>query len=259
MADASISTDPSLWSFVGPAAQIGVGLYGSLNGSGQAASGYNNAYGSAQTGLNTSGAALAPFQAGGTAAVGAYENLLGLGGQAPNFDAFTSSPGYQFEVNQGNQAINRAAAASGGAFSTTTLAQLGAYDQGLASTQYNNYLAQLYGLSQLGANAGVARGSQALTGAGLAGNAQVGAGVSRGVGAANASGVLATGLGKLPWQQIGNYFSSPNTSQANSAATGAVNDYSSNFSVPSIYGSDPSVTDNGSGVTTYFGDSSNPS
>jgi hypothetical protein len=202
------TNDPSIWSFIGPAAQIGAGLYGSLAGSGQAEGGYNNAYGSAQTGINTSAAALGPYQTGGSAAVGAYQNLLGLGGQAPNFAAFTDSPGYKFEVNQGNQAIQRAANAAGNGFSSTTLAQLGAYDQGLASTHYQQYLQNMYGLIGVGANAAVARGNQALTGAGIAGGAQVGAGVSRGVGDANASGVVATGLSKLPWGQIGSGISS---------------------------------------------------
>jgi hypothetical protein len=204
---ADTSTEPSLWSFVGPASQIGAGLYASLAGSGQAAGGYNNAYGTAETGINTSAAALSPFQAGGGAALGAYENLLGLGGRAPNFAAFMNSPGYQFQQQQGDQAIQRAALAQGNGFSTTTLAGLANYNSGLASTQYNNYLAQLYGLSQLGVNAATARGSQALTGAGMAGNAQVGSGVARAAGTAGVGDAIGSGLAKLPWQQIGNYFS----------------------------------------------------
>lgn len=248
--------DPSIWDFVGPAVQGGAGIYGASAGAGAASGGYNNAAGTIQGAVNNSGSYLSPFANGGASAVGAYENLLGLGGQAPNFAAFTNSPGFQFQKQQGDQAIQRAANASGNGFSTTTLAGLANYNSGLASTQYQQYLQNLYGLTQTGANAASAAGSQGITGASAIGNAQVGAGNANASGIAGSAGAVANLAGKLPWQQIGNYFSGgsgPNTGQVNTDATNTLNDYSNNFSVPSLYGSPDS-----SGVTTYFGDSSNP-
>lgn len=251
--------DPSIWDYVGPAIQTGAGVYGANAASGAAAGGYNAAAGTIQGAVNTSGAYLSPYASGGAAATGAYENLLGLGGQAPNFSAFTNSPGYQFQQQQGDQAIQRAANANGNGFSTTTLAGLANYNSGLASTQYQQYLQNLYGLTQTGANAAGNLGNQAITGASAIGNAKVGAGNANASGIAGAAGSIANLAGKLPWQQIGGYFSGgsggsgPNTGQANSDATNTLNDYSNNFSAPSIYGSPDS-----SGVTTYFGDDSNP-
>lgn len=247
--------DSSLWDYVGPAVQAGAGLYGAYGGSAAASGGYNNAAGTIQGAVNTSGAYLSPYAGTGSAAESALANMYGLGGTAPNFSAFTNSPGFQFQEEQGDQAIQRGANASGNGYSTTTLAGLANYNSGLASTQYQQYLQNLYGLTQTGAGAASAAGGQAITGASAVGNAQVGAGNANASGIAGAAGSIANAAGKLPWQQIGNYFSGsggPNTSQANGDATNAVNDYSSNFSVPSLYGSDAS------GVTTYFGDGSNP-
>lgn len=248
--------DASIWDYVGPTVQAGAGIAGALGGAGAAAGGYNNAAGTIQGGIDTSGAVLSPYSSTGSAAEGALANLYGIGGQTPNFSAFTNSPGYQFEQQQGDAAINRSAAASGGAFSTTTMAQLGKFNQGLASTQYQQYLQGLYGLTQTGAGAASAQGSQAITGAAARGNAQVGAGQSNASGIAGAAGSLANLAGKLPWSSIGGGANSASGdpgigTYAGNASSDAVNDINNNFQLQPI---DP----NSSGVTSFYGDSSNP-
>lgn len=54
--------------------------------------------------------------------------------------------GYQFAVDQGNQAINRSAAAKGQLNSGGVLAELQKYGQGMASQEYGNQVNQLSGL-----------------------------------------------------------------------------------------------------------------
>lgn len=195
--------DTSLWDYVGPAIQAGAGIGGALSASGASQNGYSGAIGANQTGLNTSYGALSPYSNTGSAAESALASLYGLGGQTPNFSAFTNTPGYQFQVQQGDNAINRAAAASGNAFSTTTLAQLGNYNSGLAATQYQQYLQNLYGLTQTGAGAASSLGGQAIQGAGNLGTQYGNRGNANASGIAGAAGAIANAAGKLPWGQIG--------------------------------------------------------
>lgn len=142
-------------------------------------------YGFAGTGNQPKGGVQAgyrsPLPVTGAAGPGAAAPA-GPGG--PNFANFYNSPGYQFALGQGEQAINRGAAAGGNAYSTSTLASLNNYAQGAASTQYNNYVQQLMGLAGLGGAAVAGTSSAAL---------QTGNNISQAVqnaGAANASGIL---------------------------------------------------------------------
>jgi len=54
--------------------------------------------------------------------------------------------GYQFDVDQGNQAINRSAAARGSLNSGGVLAELAKYGQGMASREYGNQVNRLSSL-----------------------------------------------------------------------------------------------------------------
>lgn len=92
-----------------------------------------------------------------------YLNALGVNGAAGTQaarDAFTSSPGYQFQLDQGLDALNRTAAArgmlGGGNLSQDSIK----YATGLASQDYNNWLGQLGGLvnPELAATGGAASG-----------------------------------------------------------------------------------------------------
>jgi hypothetical protein len=66
--------------------------------------------------------------------------------------------GYQFDVDQGNQAINRSAAARGSLNSGGVLAELAKYGQGMASREYGNQVNRLSSLigqkQQFGASSG---------------------------------------------------------------------------------------------------------
>ena len=56
--------------------------------------------------------------------------------------------GYQFQLDQGNQAINRSAAAKGMLGSGNVLAELAKYGQGMGATEYGNQVNRLSGLTQ---------------------------------------------------------------------------------------------------------------
>jgi hypothetical protein len=130
----------------------------------------------------------------GSGALGLSSNGINLGTQTTNtasngspttssaqgqFSNFYNSPGYQFALQQGQQAVSRGAAASGSLYSSNTLNQLDQNAQGYASQQYNNYVNQLMGLAGYGST-GVSASTSAATTAGnnisanqlSAGNAQ---------------------------------------------------------------------------------------
>lgn len=93
-----------------------------------------------------------PWRQQGLSALTAQNQLMGLGGENPEeqLAALINSPGYQFRLDQGNQAINRSAAAKGMLNSGNVLAELARYGQGMASTEYGNRLSQLGNLSTQG-------------------------------------------------------------------------------------------------------------
>ncbi len=66
--------------------------------------------------------------------------------------------GYQFAVDQGNQAINRSAAAKGMGNSGGVLAELARYGQGMASQEYGNQVNRLSGLVGQGQQFGISSG-----------------------------------------------------------------------------------------------------
>lgn len=126
---------------------------------------------------------------GGTQGKGGSGIPVTSGGGAPSagardFSNFFNTPGYQFNLNQGLQTINRQAAANGNLYSTNTLNQLGTYAQGVASNQYNNYVNQLMGLAGIGTGATNATQSAATTAGNNISANQLTAGN------ANASGIL---------------------------------------------------------------------
>jgi hypothetical protein len=145
---------------------------------------------------------LQPFQqnyAGANQGTTQLGNVLGLNGQAGNNAAMTAlqgTPGYQFQLQQGDNAINAQAAATGMNNSGNQLKSLSDYNQGLAGTTYNNYVSQLQpylGYSQ-GAAAGIGGlysglGNNLNTSFGNQGNAAYGAQTS--IGNANANANLA--------------------------------------------------------------------
>jgi len=97
----------------------------------------------------------APYTGLGTQAMGAYQNLLGIGKDGkldPNLARQTlqNMPGYQFQQEQGQQQTLAAAGAMGMGLSGNTLAALSRYNQGLAESSYNTQLKNLLAPVEIG-------------------------------------------------------------------------------------------------------------
>lgn len=106
--------------------------------------------------LNQSIGAYQPWVDSGTAANTMYGNAIGLNGSDGNAaatSAFQAGPGYQFALDQGNQAALRGASAAGMLNSGNTLTALSQYGQGLANQEYGGWLDRLSGLSSQGLQA----------------------------------------------------------------------------------------------------------
>jgi hypothetical protein len=194
-------------------AAIGVGAAASLGGaviqSGAAQSAaQTQAQAAEQAGNNTmamfnqTNANLAPYRALGSQASNALGAALPSLTQTfnPTMAQLAQTPGYQFTLQQGEQATQNSYAAQGLGSSGSALKGASQYAEGLASTtyqqQFENYLqqnSQIYSLlsnaTGIGANAAAMTGQQGLTATGQAGafNTSGGAASAAGqVGSANA-------------------------------------------------------------------------
>lgn len=169
-----------------------------------------------------------PYTKGGEQAYGLTLGALGLGGESGRneaMQAFQTSPGFEFQLDQGLNAIDRSAAARGNLQSGATLKALQGYGQGLANQEYNNWLGNLgklssAGMGALGTQAQLreAQGNRIFSGYGNIGQAQaqqsagylgalgnlagsalsaIGGGMGGGGGMMGGGGGLMGGLGKL--------------------------------------------------------------
>jgi len=125
------------------------------------------ALGAQQTALGNVTAAEQPYQTVGSTGANALNNYIQNGFTAPTLAQAEATPGYQFELQQGTQAINENAAATGNLMSGTTGTALENYGQDLASTNYqqaynnalNSYMANV-NTAQSGANLGLSSTNQ---------------------------------------------------------------------------------------------------
>jgi len=103
-----------------------------------------------------------PYRESGGNFLNQLNAQMGMNGEAPDFDAFRNTPGYQFAVDEGQRAIQGSAAASGNDMSGTTMKALQDRRMGVADQSYGNYMNRLF----QGANMGqAAAGGMAANGA----------------------------------------------------------------------------------------------
>lgn len=224
--------------FAGMAISAAGSLFGGLfggNASQQAAQEYEQALqkgiNSLQGNLQTGEANYSPFLTAGQGATTTLANLLGTPGQglltpwtqqftAPTAAQAEATPGYQFQLQQGENAMQNSAAGQGSLLSGRTLADLNNYAQGTASTNYqntfnnaltqygtaynsflnnqNNAYSRLMGLSGEGLQAAGGEGQliQGIGGDIASLYGQQGAAAAQGtIGAANAYGSILPGIG----------------------------------------------------------------
>jgi len=108
-----------------------------------------------------------PYYDTGTQANTALANANGLNGAAGYNDAmsqFRTGPGYQFQMDQGLDAINRGAAARGGLASGNNTVDIMKYAQGMADQSWQQNLNNLSGMANTGMQAaqGMAQNNQSL-------------------------------------------------------------------------------------------------
>ena len=124
--------------------------------------GYDAASSALNSGLNTAGgyyntalAGYAPLADTANRGYQSFADALGLNGQAGTQRAvnqFQTAPGYQFQLGQGLNAIDRGAAARGALSSGGTLAAEQKYGGDLANQSWNQYLGNLSGYNSLAPN-----------------------------------------------------------------------------------------------------------
>lgn len=115
-------------------------------------------------------------------------------GSASPYAGFQSSPGYQFQLSQGLQAIQNQNAAQGGQNSGNTLKALQTYGTGLANQDWYNYLNQLTGLSNTGENAAANLGNTGVSAGANIGNSIMAAGNASAAGTLGATSAVTQGL-----------------------------------------------------------------
>lgn len=184
-----------------------------------------NALGFQQTEFNAQQANQAPFIQAGQGAVQQLAQGTQPGGAlvqpwtgqftAPTAQQAAQTPGYQFQLQQGENALQNSAAAQGGLTSGATGAALEQYGQGLASTNYqqvyNNSLQQyqqayntfqqnqanqynrLAGLAGTGQTSVGQLGQTGQAAAGNVGSISLGTGAQQGQSLQNAGGATASG------------------------------------------------------------------
>lgn len=159
---------------------------------------------------------LAPYMMAGQNGLNALQFGLGLSGDSKaagygnltaglSPDAYMKSPGYQWQLQQGQQAVSNAAAAHGGVNSGNTLKALTTFGQGLANTDYYQALqaqmakqqqdyAMLQNLSGSGQNAAASLGGFGAQAASGIGSNLIGAGNAQAAGIIGGSNALGSGL-----------------------------------------------------------------
>lgn len=157
------------WAVAAAGVTAAAGLAGSAMQSSAAKSGQNQA----QAQFAAQRSDLAPYRDASVQTLGAQTDLLGLNGpDAANaaFANYQTSPGYQWQLDQGLRAVDAGAAAKGLLRSGATLKAEQTFGQGLADQDFTNYYNRLYNLSQLGENA-AAGGASTANAAGASANA----------------------------------------------------------------------------------------
>lgn len=160
---------------------------------------------------------LNPLIQSGADANAAYNYNLGIGDQPDNYAGFQGSPAYDFQLQQGQRAIDGSAASQGNLFSGATLRAQQEFGTGLANQSFNTHMQQLNGQASSGrAATGALAGYAGNNGSQLANIYQ---------GSANALANLHNGFGQSSAQVVSNLgqgIANAHTGAANATAAGSI-------------------------------------
>jgi hypothetical protein len=125
----------------------------------------------------------------------AFARQNGTGGMA--YGGFTKTPGYDFRMQQGLGALEASAAARGGLYSGAAMQDSLKFGQDYASSEYQNYLAQLSNRAGTGMGAATGIANAATNTAGGVSNALASSGNAAAAGAVGSGNALVGGLQNL--------------------------------------------------------------
>lgn len=152
----------------GTVVAAGASIYAANKQAGAAEQAANTTVGENAREFNLARADTAPERALGADATATLSRLYGYGPNRvdpntgsfigspsgkPNMSSFFTSPDYSFNLQQGQQAVDRSAAARGGLLSGAAVKAGQRFASGLASNEYNNYVNRLMAQAGLGQNA----------------------------------------------------------------------------------------------------------
>lgn len=143
----------------------------------------------------------------------ANEYAIANGTGGTEYQGFTKTPGYDYRLQEGVNALDMSAAARGGLFSGATLKAQTQFGQDYASGEYNNYLSRLSGLASNGQNAANSQAASNQFYSQQAGNAYAAAGNAQSAGAIATGNALQNGL-----QNMAGWYGYQNAQPANNNA-----------------------------------------
>ena len=147
----------------------------------------------------------APWRAAGGNAVGALNNWYGLPGSGSNgapsaatqAQTIQNTPGYQFNLAQGNLGVQRNLASQGLLNSGAAGKAIAQYNQGLASNYQQNYVGGLQSLAGLGIQSNAQTTASGMNAANQVGSGYAYGGNAAAAGYMNQAAALNYGLGGL--------------------------------------------------------------
>mgnify|MGYP001593502506 CR=1 FL=1 len=159
--------------------------------------------------FNRTQANMAPWMQSGNMALSQINQGLQPGGQFEhqfNLNDFQASPAYNFNLEQGKLALDKAAASRGKYYAPSTLQDIAKYSQGLASNEYQNAFSnyntgigniwnRLQTISGGGQNAAANLGTNATAVGGQIGSNIIGAGNAGAAGIVGGANALTGGVG----------------------------------------------------------------
>jgi hypothetical protein len=162
---------------IGAGVSAGAGIIGGVLQKGAVDKGASAARDSLSQGVTTATNQLSPWATTGQPANADQADLLGLNGQAAADAAmakFQQSPGYAWQMQQGERAVDAGAASRGILRSGATIKAEDTFGQGLANQDFGNYWNRLQQLSGAGLTAAGGIASAATGGAANIANVDTG-------------------------------------------------------------------------------------
>lgn len=199
---------------IGAAAVVGAGaaVYSANKAAGAAKSAANSSIAEQNAEYNQTRTDQAPWRTTGASALDQIAKLYGLdstdangnvikGSGKADFSSFATSPDFQFNLSQGQDAINRSAAARGGLLGGAAVKAGETFATGLANQTFGDYVSRLSGVAGAGQAATNATQAAGTNMANSNSNSLLAAGNAR----ASAYGSIGSTIGNTANGLAGNY------------------------------------------------------